>query len=218
MERIGDRLKQIRVEKGISQEDLAELAKVSSRTIQRIENNESEARPKTLALIYDALEITKDDVFVEEENGIDKKYLIASVLLTLLIIVSSFMGWCQFETTSGEMHDIFGKMRMTTYGWSGSLSVKFIPITMYNWFVSVCAISVGVLTIFNSLGLLFNKLRYVIFQNAFILFYFLNIIGMKVSSIYKSVHFIIKPGLFLVVIASILLLVLYKRKRSIYIF
>ena len=51
MNKIGEKIKEARKKKGLSQEDLAESAKVNLRTIQRIENNENEPRGKTLNLI-----------------------------------------------------------------------------------------------------------------------------------------------------------------------
>ncbi|NJB70498.1 transcriptional regulator with XRE-family HTH domain [Saonia flava] len=60
---IGQKLKEIRRRKGFSQEELADNAKVNLRTIQRIENNESEPRGTTLNLICEALDILPDDIY-----------------------------------------------------------------------------------------------------------------------------------------------------------
>ena len=58
MNKIGKKIKEARKKKGLSQEDLAESAKVNLRTIQRIEKNENEPRGKTLNLICSVLDIT----------------------------------------------------------------------------------------------------------------------------------------------------------------
>jgi len=42
MNEIGQKIREVRKRKGLSQEELAESAKVNLRTIQRIENNENE--------------------------------------------------------------------------------------------------------------------------------------------------------------------------------
>ena len=55
METIARKIGEIRKQKGLTQEELAEQAQVNLRTIQRIENSESEPRDKTLRLICDAL-------------------------------------------------------------------------------------------------------------------------------------------------------------------
>ena len=59
---IGKTICEARKSKGLTQEELAELTKVNLRTIQRIENNESEPRGKTLNLICEALDINIVDV------------------------------------------------------------------------------------------------------------------------------------------------------------
>ncbi|GAK98530.1 hypothetical protein JCM19314_2561 [Nonlabens ulvanivorans] len=41
MQRLGEHLRKLRSDKGISQEELAKLSTVNLRTIQRIENNET---------------------------------------------------------------------------------------------------------------------------------------------------------------------------------
>lgn len=65
---IGKKIQETRISKGLTQEDLAELSKVNLRTIQRIENNESEPRGKTLSLICDALGISLEEVLCAEEE------------------------------------------------------------------------------------------------------------------------------------------------------
>jgi XRE family transcriptional regulator, regulator of sulfur utilization len=55
---LGERIAQLRKQKGFSQELLAEHCKVSLRTIQRIESNASAPRPYTLKTIADVLGIS----------------------------------------------------------------------------------------------------------------------------------------------------------------
>ena len=50
-------VKKIRTEKGLSQEDLSEKSELSLRTIQRLENGESEPRGDTLKRLTNALEL-----------------------------------------------------------------------------------------------------------------------------------------------------------------
>lgn len=54
---IGEKIKSVRVQKGLTQEILAEITNVSTRTIQRIENNEVDPRSYTLEKIAEALGI-----------------------------------------------------------------------------------------------------------------------------------------------------------------
>jgi transcriptional regulator with XRE-family HTH domain len=62
MTEIGKKIRELRKKKGLSQEELAESAKVNLRTIQRIEKNESEPRGKTLNLICQVLDINAEDI------------------------------------------------------------------------------------------------------------------------------------------------------------
>lgn len=55
--RIGQEIRKLRQEKGITQEELAERTRLSVRTIQRIENGEVDPRAYTLQTIASALEI-----------------------------------------------------------------------------------------------------------------------------------------------------------------
>jgi transcriptional regulator with XRE-family HTH domain len=68
MNPIGTKIKEIRLKKGLSQEELAETSQVSLRTIQRIENNENEPRGKTMQFICESLGIP-----IEQLLDYDKK-------------------------------------------------------------------------------------------------------------------------------------------------
>ena len=75
METIGTKITQLRKQKALSQEELADLAKVNVRTIQRIENNETTPRGATLKLICNALEVSPDEI-VNFEKTEDHTFLI----------------------------------------------------------------------------------------------------------------------------------------------
>lgn len=85
MNEVGKKIKTIRNKKGLSQEALAESAKVNLRTIQRIENNESEPRGKTLNVICDVLDINTEDI-LDYGKQEDKSYLVIFHLSVLLFI------------------------------------------------------------------------------------------------------------------------------------
>ena len=73
MNNIGQKIKDVRKKKGLSQEELAELAKINLRTIQRIENNENEPRGKTLNLICQVLDLNTEDI-LDYGMQTDKNY------------------------------------------------------------------------------------------------------------------------------------------------
>lgn len=62
MNEVARKIKEIRLAKGYSQEELATRSKLNLRTIQRIENKETEPRGKTLQLICLALGTTTEEL------------------------------------------------------------------------------------------------------------------------------------------------------------
>jgi len=93
MNEIGEKIKEARKMKGLSQEELADLAKINLRTIQRIETNKNEPRGKTLNLICDVLEINAEDILDYGKQS-DKTYLIhfhLSVLSFLAIPIGNII-------------------------------------------------------------------------------------------------------------------------------
>jgi transcriptional regulator with XRE-family HTH domain len=93
MKEIGEKIREVRKKKGLSQEELAESSKVNLRTIQRIENNESEPRGKTLHLICEVLDINAEDI-LDYGKKEDHHYLIIlhlSVLAFLVIPVGNII-------------------------------------------------------------------------------------------------------------------------------
>ena len=99
MTEIGKKIREVRKRKGLSQEELAESAKVNLRTIQRIENNENEPRGKTLNLICKVLDLNAEDI-LDYGKQTNKDYLIyfhLSVLTGLIIpsgnIIIPFILW-----------------------------------------------------------------------------------------------------------------------------
>lgn len=72
----GKLIKDLRIKKGLTQEELAEKTEVSTRTIQRIENGEVDPRAYTLQMIAKALEVdfsifTEDPSEKEKDADID---------------------------------------------------------------------------------------------------------------------------------------------------
>ncbi len=85
------KVKDIRRKKGISQEMLAENSGLSLRTIQRIENGETEPRGDSLKRMSDALEVNPDEIMdwaIREDNN----YLAAMNLSALGFIIFPLLG------------------------------------------------------------------------------------------------------------------------------
>lgn len=210
MTEIGKRIKEIRLKKGLSQEELAEASKVNLRTIQRIENNETKPREKTLQLIFNALEI---EIIEREKNTINKD-LIWSLLLTLIIIIGSIIGWFEFMSDSGIDFEKKGPELLIPNGWKGNIYLNGIGFKFYNWLVSICALSIGGISIINSLGVIKRKKRYVLGQLIFIFSYVIVLAILSEQLTNSSKYFVFKPGLFILVTATVLLTIFYLKKKK----
>lgn len=124
MNEIGKKIREIRKKKGLSQEELAESAKVNLRTIQRTENNESEPRGKTLNLICEVLNINAEDI-LDHGKKVDKSYLIIfhlSVIAFLAIpignIILPFILWMNKKDKIVELKEVGANLLNFQIVWS----------------------------------------------------------------------------------------------------
>jgi transcriptional regulator with XRE-family HTH domain len=88
---LAQRVKELRKRKGLSQEDLSENSGVSLRTIQRIENVETEPTGETLKRISNALNVVPEELIdwtIIEDRG----YLKAMNLSALTFILFPLLG------------------------------------------------------------------------------------------------------------------------------
>lgn len=197
MSELGKKIKNVRIKRGLSQDELAELAKVNLRTIQRIENNETAPREKTLKLIFDALDIE----LIERDRVTIDKYLLWSSFLTLLVIIGSLLYWTKWFKYFHNGESIY---RYYT-GWKGVS--PFFDYDFPNWLISISTISIGCVVVSHSLGLIKNKKRYVIIQFVLLIFFLLGLFNYSFAQ-----GFDVGPGLFIVSVATILLINAYRKK------
>lgn len=193
MTEIGNRIKEIRLKKGLSQEELAEASKVNLRTIQRIENNKTKPREKTLQLIFNALEI---EIIEREKKRIDK-YQVWSMFLTSIIIICSFMNWIyRFKFfKNGEI--IYRKIT----GWNGHINLN--DYDFQNWLLSISVITIGLVVLSHSFKLIEYKMKYILIQLFCLFLYLISLIDERGK---------LRPALFIVIIATILLIIAYRKE------
>ncbi len=86
MKNIGEKIKESRILKGLTQEELAELSKMNLRTIQRIENNENKPRGKSLLLISEVLNLNLEEL-IEKENKNENKAIVTKLINGAFLIV-----------------------------------------------------------------------------------------------------------------------------------
>ncbi|XOV92823.1 MAG: DUF4870 domain-containing protein [Bacteroidota bacterium] len=85
---IGEKIRTLRQEKGLTQEMLADKTGISARSIQRIENGEVTARADSLHKIAIALEIPYEDFLIDEsESPEEHKWSVILHLSGLFLIV-----------------------------------------------------------------------------------------------------------------------------------
>ena len=137
MNEIGKKIKEVRKKKGLSQEELAESAKVNLRTIQRIENNENEPRGKTLNLICEVLNINTEDI-LDYGKQEDKNYLMIfhlSVIVFLAIpvgnIIVPLILWMNKKDRIIGLKEVGTNLLNYQILWS---IVTFITITTFTLF------------------------------------------------------------------------------------
>lgn len=108
---IGRKISEARKSKGLTQEELSELAKINIRTIQRIENDENVPRGKTLSLICDILKIDPEDLQKIENKERKMSYMKIVVegffLVILNLVIISVYGYVTMDSNA-NMNSRFG--------------------------------------------------------------------------------------------------------------
>lgn len=160
----GKLIKELRLKKGMTQEELADKTEVSSRTIQRIENGEVDPRAYTLQMIARALEV---DYSFFTENQPDEEQEIeqanASTWLGLLhfsgivpLIIPTVLIWHhkkdKVKGISLHYRDVISFQLMV---WIGILAGLWIY-----WKVNIIIPLIGVF-LFNALMSIINTVRVV---------------------------------------------------------
>ncbi|MCD0490066.1 helix-turn-helix domain-containing protein [Pedobacter sp. MC2016-14] len=92
---LGEKIKALRLRNGLSQEELAERAQLSLRTIQRIESGETAPRGDTLIRLAAALKVDTEaltDTTLNEVEAEDRRFLALLNLSALSFIIFPLLG------------------------------------------------------------------------------------------------------------------------------
>lgn len=104
MKSISRTIKQKRILKGYTQEELAELSKVNLRTIQRTENGKTIPHDKTLGMICGALGIELTDVktnrSIKVDNTISLSLVNAAFLVLLNLLFMLTVGYLTLDSNA----------------------------------------------------------------------------------------------------------------------
>jgi len=134
---LAQRIKVLRNRKGISQEELSEKTGLSLRTIQRIENGETEPRGDSLKRLAFSLDVSPDEIsdwVVKEDIG----FLIGLNLSALGFIFFPLLGilipliiWVSKKDKIRDINETAKDLLNFQITWSILLFVGFIAVVFY---------------------------------------------------------------------------------------
>jgi len=169
---LAQRVKRLRIQKGMSQEFLAEESGLSLRTIQRIENGESNPTGESLKRIASALNVTPDDI-MDWSIKEDKKYLtflnlsaLTFLFFPLLGILIPFILWTSKKDKIKNINRLGRALINFEITWT--MLLFFIPAVLFilsqtgllqNISMSTFFVVIGLLYLFNLISILMNTIR-----------------------------------------------------------
>ncbi|NNE01833.1 MAG: helix-turn-helix domain-containing protein [Eudoraea sp.] len=166
------RVKELRNQKGMSQEFLAEESGLSLRTIQRVENGESNPTGESLKRLANALNVNPDEL-IDWSIKEDKKYLNYLNLSALTFLFFPFLGilipFILWTSKKGKIKNINELGRaLINFEITWTILLFFIPVVLFfvskirlieNITLSTFFIVIGLLYLFNLISILFNTIR-----------------------------------------------------------
>lgn len=103
---MASRIKELRIRKGISQEELAEESGLNLRTIQRIENGETEPVGNSVKKIANVLEVTPEELIdweLEENNSFLKALNISALSFLFFPILGIILPYILWQTKKNRI-------------------------------------------------------------------------------------------------------------------
>lgn len=133
---LGVKLKELRLKKGFSQDELAESAGVSLRTVQRMENAESIPRMDTVKRLFQIFGMSPDEVLDWKETE-DKGYLLGMNLSGLIFLVLPLFGvilplilWMSRKEKIANVSELGRRLLNFQLTWA---LIYYLGITIYTW-------------------------------------------------------------------------------------
>ncbi len=132
---LSKRLKELRNQRGLSQELLAEDSGLSLRTIQRIENSETKPTGETLKRIANALNVNPDEL-IDWSIKEDHKFLIFMNLSALTFIFFPVLGilvpFMLWSSRKGKVKDLNEMGRaLINFEITWTITLFFIPLLLF---------------------------------------------------------------------------------------
>ncbi len=166
------RLKELRNQKGMSQEVLADESGLSLRTIQRIENGETNPTGDSLKRLSNALNLNPDEL-IDWSIKEDKRYLTFLNLSTLTFLFFPMLGilvpFILWTSRKGKIKNInkLGK-DLINFEITWTIILFFIPFLLFlfskiglleNLTLSIIFIVIGAMYFINLIFILLNTVR-----------------------------------------------------------
>ena len=135
-EELAKRIKTLRNSKGYSQEELSEKAGLSLRTIQRIENGETEPRGDSLKRIAVAFEVSSDEILdwaVQEDKGFLASLNLSAlsfILFPLLGILVPLIMWISKKDKIKNVNNIAKDILNFQITWTMVLFIGYIAFAI----------------------------------------------------------------------------------------
>lgn len=166
------RVKGLRTQKGMSQEYLAEESGLSLRTIQRIENGQSNPTAESLKRLANALNVNPDEI-MDWSIKEDVKYLtflnlsaLTFLFFPLLGILVPFILWTSKKGKIKKINELGRDLINFQITWT--ILLFFIPILLFiiskiglieNISLSIFFMVIGLSYFFNMISVLINTIR-----------------------------------------------------------
>lgn len=141
---LGIKLKMLRLKKGFSQDELAESAGVSLRTVQRMENAEAIPRMDTVKRLFQIFGLSPDEVLDWTQSG-DKGYLLgmnlsglAFLLIPLFGVVLPIVLWMSRKDKIAGVSELGRDLVNFQLTWT---VFYYVTTTLILWLASLLVIS-----------------------------------------------------------------------------
>jgi transcriptional regulator with XRE-family HTH domain len=138
---LGKKIIELRLDKGLTQTELAEKCNISLRTIQRIESSEVTPRSYTLKLIFNALDFdgfnssNKNSSIKPENSNNSRKNVIRNILLFLTTSIVSLLVFKLVSNSNKqstkEVTEIIHNNQSNIKRWMNNKQVDSV-LTLYN--------------------------------------------------------------------------------------
>ena len=158
---LAKRVKGLRARRALSQEQLADLSRLSLRTIQRVENGETIPRGDTIKRLGIALQVSPDEIIdwkIMEDNNVlimlnfSQLGFLAFPLLGIIIPLAI---WILKKDTIVNVN----KQGKSIINFQITWIIGFLPILVFGVFIIGPILTIIILYIFNIVLILMNTMR-----------------------------------------------------------